>query len=210
MQISIEASPVEAWLPGEEGRGEEHRTGSREESGWLSNPGQTHVPSSSLPPWPLLGGQGEDSKQLCFLFLFFLPRRWWERGSLATWWRVWLWDGTWMACGKCWFGDIFPYFCTRAIPSPSEIWEKTLKIGYPPSSPQWLWVWHLPGAQQIFVKWINKWIVSKGLVYRWENQGSEESRGWSSSCVKCVGHSGPWVPVHWSLSGDFPSVPPCC
>jgi len=32
MQISIEASPVEAWLPGEEGRGEEHRTGSREES----------------------------------------------------------------------------------------------------------------------------------------------------------------------------------
>ena len=76
--------------------------------------------------------------------------------------------------------------------------------------PQWLWVWHLPGAQQILVKWINKWIESKGLVYRRENQGSEESRGWSRSCVKCVGHSGPWVPVHWSLSGDFPSVPSCC
>ena len=100
--------------------------------------------------------------------------------------------------GNAGLGTYFHISAQVPFQVPVKFGEKPWRLATLLPVPQWLWVWHLLGTQEIFVKWINKWIESKGLVYRWENQGSEESRVWSRSCVKCVGHSGPWVPVHWS------------
>lgn len=87
--------------------GEERRWGAPswepEESGWLREPCQMHFPPRSFLLWPLLPGQGEDTKQLCscvgFLCLFvFHQERWCGKVTnnrmegLAMRWHV---DGMW-------------------------------------------------------------------------------------------------------------------
>lgn len=46
-----------------------------EEPSWLREPCQVHFPLRSFLLWPLLHGQGEDTKQLCSCIFFFPPRK---------------------------------------------------------------------------------------------------------------------------------------
>lgn len=91
--------------------GEEPRTGSQEESCWLSQPGPRRVPSRSSTQWPLLGGQGVGRTQLC------------SRGSLATGWRV--------CVGNADLGTCFHISTDVPFQVPSEIWKSPWRSADP-------------------------------------------------------------------------------